>query len=464
MTWIRSFFILLIVVMFVTVSYSGTVSRVTKPTGTTAWVTGDDVTAIDLNGDFDAIFNVVNGGINDDNISGITTTEITAGCAGGGCSNPLGPQDLDDYSEDEDEADNVATPGTSETPSFATTMEGEVTRLRYAIRRLAIGDDVYRDNGALDVGDWWELPARGPNLVLNPSFYHDDDEDGTADSWTLEDGGVGGGPTALIGTNSQAEGYGQHQEIQAAGIGDGISQAITRLKASTLYLIVVRLKVTTTDTTEFTTSGALAASEWDDIVTARSIDFTSASYVTKGAVVMTDTTPTNITISLLSTHADDVFWVADVGMYELSTEVMPFQYRDFSSHTTVSAKQDCAGAPAYVEVTSLAKTIVVPGPNYTVSVDATVSLDDGSGGTNYETACQIKEDDVVVAGPVSGYLRSTTSESVSMHYVNSAPTGGASLDYTVECYCPDNSLDFQGNIAGSVGQTTSELSVQVQHN
>jgi len=128
----------------------------------------------------------------------------------------------------------------------------------------------------------------------------------------------------------------------------------------------------------------------------------------------------------------------------------------------VAGLQNCAAAPSFEAVTGLSKTIIVPGPDYMVSVQATVSLDDGSGGagTDYETACQIKEGAVAVSGPISVFIRKTTSENVSMHYVNNSPTAGASLAYTVECYCPDNNLDFMGIIAG--GQTESELSIMVQ--
>jgi hypothetical protein len=466
-TWIRSTFILLgAVLVCVYAANAATIARGIKPNGTTAWKTDDQFTPDDINYDFDTIYNLVNGNLDSANISasGFNISIITDGCGsdgGSACTDPLGFDDLNDYSDTEAEANNEKDPGDSDTPILSTDGTDELETLRYAIRRLGTGINVWRENGALVSVDWWELPVRGPNLVLNPSFQHDDDADGTADNWTLVDGG--GGPTDSLEADSQAEGYGLSQRIQdATGGGDGIRQVVGRLKASTRYLILARVKVLgAPDITELTTSGALAASEWDDIVTARSIDFDSTSYETKGAVVLTDGTPTDITISLLSTAAADDFNVSDVAMYELNEDWMPFQRTGFSSHVTVDVKQDCAGAPAYVAVTNLAKTIIVPGPDYMVSVDATVSMGDGAA-TNYQTACQLKEGASVVSGPISTYIRSGTGDSASMHYVNNSPTAGASLAYTVECYCPTNNLDFQVNYAGASGQTESELSIMVQ--
>ena len=106
-------------------SFAGTVARNTKPSGGSDWVSGDTVTPTDLNGDFNTIYNEFNGSVDDANIGTLTTTSIT-GCVGGTCSNPLGLEDVDDYSTNEAEANNDSTPGISGTPSLATDGEGEV--------------------------------------------------------------------------------------------------------------------------------------------------------------------------------------------------------------------------------------------------------------------------------------------------------------------------------------------------
>ena len=58
-----------------------TVTRSTKPNGSSSWATNDLLTAAGLNGDVDNIVTQVNGNLNADNIAagGVDTSELAAG-------------------------------------------------------------------------------------------------------------------------------------------------------------------------------------------------------------------------------------------------------------------------------------------------------------------------------------------------------------------------------------------------
>ena len=457
MTWtLRILLCFLVVVLFSLVSYAGTITRVTKPNGTTAWVTGDTVTPTDLNGDFDAIVSEFNGGIDTINIGTVLTSALT-GCVSGACSDPFGPQNVDDYSADEDEMNNILDPSESGSVTLPTDMEDELEVLRYAVKRLSIGDSIYRDNAALVDADWWEFPVRGPNLVINGSMQMDADADGTADGWTLVDGAGGGAPTLALVSGTQAEGYGRDQKITATAVGDGVSQVITRLKASTRYLIVARVKVGAGDTTELTTAGALAASEWDDIVTARSLDFTTTTLTTKGVVIKTDATPTDITISLLGTNAADVWTVSDVAMYELSEEYIPTDRQGvFYTEKEAAAGTTSAGTGAYVVLASPTGAVIPPYPDYTVSVDSDIAILNNACGATVLVCLRLMENAVAVGNIPCVSVDNNEQASAHLHYLNTSPTAGTSLTYTVQEKSSCATITFHTSAAGTASQMSIE--------
>lgn len=478
-TWMRSGFLLLAsVLMCVSVADATKIARVTKPNGTTDWNAGDQFLPDDINGDLNSIYNEFNGNIDSDNLdsAGFSISIITSGCGAAGgsaCGNEatpsLGFEDLDDYSDTEAIMNNEKDPGVSGSPNLSTDGEDELETLRYAIRRLGTGINVQRENGALVPVDWWELPVRGPNLVLNPSFQHDDDADGMSDNWTTVDGG-GAAPTPSRAAGSQANGYGMLQRVLAGDAGDGLSQVVTRLKASTSYLVLVRSYVNTGDTFNLTITGALGTGEWQSI-SGNVIPITNTTMETQGAVVKTTAVPGDLTILLLSTAASDLISVANVAVYELNEDWMPFQRTNFATRTVVNTFQDCVEG-AYNAVTDLTDTVVVPGPDYTVSVLAIVSFGDVGASGHQSIACQISEDiDVaganVVSGPIVGGMHSGQSGNITMNYINVAPTAGGSHVYTVECWCDNGGagagVDFQPDHP-TFGQMTSEMLVEVKRN
>jgi hypothetical protein len=470
MMWLNRLLVVSLVCLFPAGVLGGDVSRVTKPSGGTDWQTYDSFNPDDINGDINAIVNVLNGNIDDDNldVSGITTTSITAGCAGGACSNPLSLADLDDYWATEAEGATNTDPGDSGADVPATTAEGEIARLRYVAKRALIGLNVERENGALVDVDWWEHPVRGPNLIRNGQFGVDSDADGLADNWTLVDGG--GGPTASITALTVAEGGGNEQRIQdATGGGDGLEQVVDGLKAATRYLVVARVKqANAADTTNLTITGGLAAGEWDQIST-RPITFTgTTAYLVKGGVVITTAVPADLTIQILSTAAADDFYVADVVMFELSEDFIPAP-STFGFHIRDTTKQD-AGAGAWANITALVADVMPRGSADIIEVHTSVSFSnlDGGAAAHHGVCVRLHEDGAVVSGPTCTVVPNVAIgaagnvATLSLSYVNTAATPGTELTYQTQYYSNDADVDITP-LHGTYGQLASELSAIVHH-
>ncbi len=433
-----------------------TITRVTKPSGGTAWQTGDQVTATDLNGDFDAIVTVVNGNLDENNLPDYPVGSLAAGgAADGAFSITLEANDIDDYSADEAEANNDTAPSVSGTPALATNVEGEIENLRYGIRRATTGINVQRnDNGSMTAVDWWELPVRGPNLITNGQFgVGTDDGAGNvlADGWTLVDGDADA--TMTLVANSEPEGGGYSQDFVAGdNVGDGFSQTVDGLKASTRYLFCARAK-SAVDTIDMTIAGPVAG-EWQAI-TAGDIQFSSGTYEIKCAVVETDAVPANLVISFLSTAGADDWNVADVAAYELSEDFVPSP-SPFASYVEVNTKQDCDSG-AWADITDLTTTVMPRNDGSIVVVDAIVTLYQATGGKRV-ISIRLDENGSTVAGPVTQRVHdgANTGHVITLHYVNPAPTPGTALVYQVEYIRDSTGIDCN-HAQGPGGQTASSI-------
>jgi hypothetical protein len=95
-----------------------------------------------------------------------------------------------------------------------------------------------------------------------------------------------------------------------------------------------------------------------------------------------------------------------------------------------------------------------------VSVHVTVPYEQIAGGAD-TLGLQLKENGVVVAGPIHDITSSSYEGTLNLHYLNTSPTPGTALAYTVEYYCTGSAIDFQ-SVHATIGQTQSSIMVEVR--
>jgi hypothetical protein len=344
---------------------AGTVTRPGK-TGVAcgpgpAWVDGCKPNAVDMNAEADLIVNLVNGNIDNANIS--SSAAITQGKI----VDPE-PSEVDGYSDTTTEMDDDESPGDYTTRTQATTLQKEIEQLRYKLAQSCGLQDAVRVNGsgAQDVG-WLETCAGMHNLVNNDQFINDFDNDNTPDGWTL----VGGG-TANNNDAATAQGFGKVLAVGGSTTNDGASYTLDELRASTRYLVTWKGDCVL-GTCDLSSTGALATGEWRNV----DVDF-GASAGQQSAVFMTTATPADVTLTFAcDSAAACVISVQDFGVYAL-TPYRSAPQRFYQLKLDEDATHSCtvAGAPI---TTDLAITVAVPGPAYLVRarVEGTVSSTGG---------------------------------------------------------------------------------------
>jgi len=172
---------------------------------------------------------------------------------------------IGDASADAAGAATATDPGVSNSESLATTLDGELKRLRYAIERQALGIDAARFDatGTIEATYWGDLPVR--NLQRIPGI-NGVVTSGLPAGWTNVS-------TATLAQEAadaadKTAGKGRAIKITAAGsANEGISFPLSGLKASTRYFIGALMKATAGDTAKLTTTGADATSAFRDITT-----------------------------------------------------------------------------------------------------------------------------------------------------------------------------------------------------
>lgn len=352
-----------------------TITRNTKPGGTTSWQDGDKLTHTDLNADFDTIYNDHNGSIDGTNVAANP-------------SNKIDPRAIDDTSDDEATQKTTLAPGDSSSQSLATDIEDEVQQLRYVAERQALSLDAVRyDGSAATTIMWGDLPAR--RLVFQDSF------EGLFTSSSLPDGwaNVTGTPTVTNPTTDVSEGKGKAIKVVGDGAGganQGIKRTFAGLKASTRYLIVVRAKVTAGDTFTLITTGGVSTGDFQNLAASHATT-TSTSYATVAGVVATDSTPTDLVVQLVGSANTDEIFVDHFQLWECGAS---------------PAGADRPMRPVYVQATTAGTAIT--GATTDTGLDTNYQfVDDGTTNIDYTVTCPA--DGYYIKVTVHWNLRETTA-------------------------------------------------------
>lgn len=349
------------------------ISRGSKPSagGGSDFVDGGVIEAAELNTDFDTVYTLVNGNLDDANIANdaITTVKILDGAvtnAKVSASAAIAATKIDDSSSNAAAAIATDDPGRSGSHNLAVSLEEEIQQLRYVIERISLGIDAQRvDASGTATSAWLDVPARGANLIYNGSF--EAHQLGTANApngWTLID---------TPGTVAQATGLqGDGKSINIVGDAattQGIYQTLSGLKASTRYLVVCLAKAAV-GSAHLVTTGADATSDYRDI----DVSTSSATAVPLIGVIQTDATPTNVAIRLTTNGGatDDVTFDC-VGVFECAVDLRA------ESGVVVVEATEAAGTAYAVGTTTwtpspAAPAVTVPGNGYIVEVDAFMNV------------------------------------------------------------------------------------------
>jgi len=425
------------------------IARGTKSNGSTSLADGNDILAAELNADFDTVFDEVNGGLDATNCTagGITNVAIGAG---------VDAAKIDDYSATVVEMRIDTSPGVSGSESQATTLEGELSRLRYVVRRIASGSvAVHNDGSTHDTLYWGDQTVRGANLVKNHSFEVKTTAAGAApDGWTIF-----GTPTTLTqATTDTSNGLGKCISIVGDAATEGIYQTIRGLKASALYFVQARYAVTT-GSMLLTTTGAIASGEWRDL----SITKTGAGWGTVAGVVQTDSSGTDIVLAFVTTANGDAFKVDDVEFRELAREIVAspqtIVVRDSSTDTGAISSSE----GVFPSGDALTAAVTVPCDGCTISVRAKACVQASAGSNN---ATLIMREALTIAATTSDVdiaseQIDTTSRiyTVPLGYVNTNPTPGETYTYSLRALGVSTNAAANGTQNGKVHNSWIEVTL-----
>jgi hypothetical protein len=422
-----------------------TIARGTKSSagGGTAFVANTDALASELNTDFDTAYSAINGNLDNDNIASGAAIETSK---------------IDGYSDSATERTTETTPGVTGSVSDASTLAGELERLRYKIKELGLGSSVKRLDGTagVDLISWIDTPARGPNLIRNGNFAVKTTSAGSApDGWAL----VGTPGTCTTTTAGKTEGEESARAIRIAASGaanEGISQTLVGLKASTKYQVGCRGKVNTAgDILGLVTTGADGATFGN-----LSLQTSSTSYTTLSGVIVTDSTPTNIVVQLLAVADGDSVDVTHVWVRECSTDPLPLSDSAWAVNTVTTSSADHYSDGAFVN-SGVSVSIVVPGPGYVIEVHG--KADVGASGTSVNGVFKLDEDEDSGGGVDRDYdyvyLDGTAARekaTARLFYVNTNPTPGATYTYRIYGAGGGDTLDRNPGspLAGETASTT----------
>ncbi len=448
--------VLMALLLVPAVAWSASITRSTKNNsgnGGTDFVNGKPLDASELNEDFDNIYNEFNGSIDNANIKAaaaiawskidtnlqVTNSDVsaTAAIAVSKLDQTAGLLDADivgDFAENDAEFWTVTDPGSSDsTAPLPLNLEEEIARLRYAIKRLAVGINAQLVD-ATDAANWTDEPVVGQNLLRNASFEAQTGGAGTApDGWALVDTPA----TAALAETDVALGEGKEINLVAgASTAEGIEQSLAGLRASTLYLVGVYAKAATgSDTCRLVTNGADSGTFTDlDLSTS------STTYTLLSGIVSTDSTPTALDVELLSdvnAQADDCDF-DHAYVVRLGDDPTPSPSRvalvdeDLSASQLIDRTADVC--PTY-QVLSNTVSVTVPGPGYAIRAMGSALITQSSTGNVY--GLMRLERDGSQAGSSIGWSITNADDiddhgdSGTVHSLFTSPVPGTTYDYTL---------------------------------
>jgi hypothetical protein len=410
------------------------INRATKTSsGTTDFVAGTSAVGDEVDADVNLVVNEINGNIVDVNI---------------GSSADIDPSKVGDYSATGAESRTEASPGTSAAPSNATTMESELSRLRYAISRASFGVEAQyleSDNTTYTQAAWQEAPVVGPNLLRNGAFSHTVATGDPPLYWTELD--------ELDSSSQQltdiTEGTGYELSFVALNAAEaGITQTVDGLKESTRYLVGARVKQVTAAAHLSVTGGLGAGSHYQNF----DLSTTETDYTTLAGIVETTGTTVGDIVVRLHTNgaASDAIDVGSVWMYELSDTKQQSSAPEVSVVEVAVAQTVTTPGASWYAVTSLEIDVIPWRHNNQVRIDVQLAVNGNLDGFESGLGVRLKANTSTVYTTyiaVSGGL---------FTYVNPEPVAGTLLAYTVEVYRSTRDYVLQPSVTGIL-QTSSAI-------
>lgn len=272
---------------------------------------GGTIEAAEHNSNFDTVYAAVNGGLDEDNLSG--STQIPNAYLV-----EIAPTKVGDHAADDSDYSTGATPGTSASLSRPSTLSGELERIRY---RFAANNGLlfasYMDSGGAPQSIVWVEPPIRYGLQFLPNNGFEVKTSVTAtdapDGWSLY-----GTPTDLTVTThaSSGDSFGVDKRFLhiTGDSAEGIQVVVGGLKPSTKYIIGMNY-VRTSGTVAMSTTGALGSGAYQNL----SLTFASGtSASTAQGVVSSNASGGDITVRFHCGASSTEFALYQVWMFELT--------------------------------------------------------------------------------------------------------------------------------------------------
>lgn len=403
--------------------------------------------ADEVNANFDALYTLVTGNIENVNIGGSAAIDSSKLA-----EIPL--TKLGDYAANITEFGTVLSAGDTVAPASVTSglHEVEVLRDRVAALRGYQTVKYMNTSPAATPAIWTEPRIAGPNLLPNPGFdlHSSVTVTDAPDGWTLN-----GTPTNCFpaGPSYVASGkVKKHLNVVADAPLEGVKVTVGGLKASTKYLVGALYAVVSGEL-NIITSGALASgTNYGNLALT---DNSVGGLESLQGIIKTTGVPGDVTVSFISSSAAE-FNLLYVWMYEL-TESHPYALPSIPARTvTSSTLTDYApGVNAWTWGTHSALTIAqyVPAPGYRFIYEVTLSytsepfnISAGDSITSPNNSYSIFGFRIrldtggganTVAGPYLAPSRNNGGDGafggvLSMKYVIDNPTPGLTYTFTVD--------------------------------
>lgn len=451
-------------------------TRTTKSNGTTEWANGEVILHSEHNDEWNQFLTDYNGGITNDNISG------SAAIANSKLAD-IAMSKVLDYADDIATYKTTATPGDTASPSLPTTLQAEMTRLRYrldALKRYSTNVSYMTSGGTATAIAWFEPVLVGRNLVPNPGFeVHSAGTPNAPDGWAL----VSTPATVAIENPAFASAGLEKRSLNIVtnGSDEGISCTIPGLKASTKYLVGMTYTLTDNGTVagvlRLATTGGLGSGDYQNLTLDTSTEAASTVATVQG-IVKSTSTPDSIVISITGTTAGADFNLIDVWMYELADgkpvdiPSIPTQTAtDITASTLPTTWTGTGNTWRTDTLSSLSLTQYIPFSGYRVVYEVTVpyadvDAADSREGVRVYGAILLTIDGGstnVVSGPVCHEHRNETggndmfvAQTLSLRYVLDNPTAGSSYAFAFRLGVWDGSDFEQVSVPPVVGSLQME--------
>lgn len=301
----------------------GTYTRPAKATsggGGTSVVDGNKWPASEINADFDGIVNVLNGNIDETNISPsaqIANSQLAE----------IAVTKVGDYSTDATTHLTTTSAGTTGTilagtTSLPTDLSDELERIRYRLfANNHLVSAAFTDSSASQQSiGWVEAAPVEPQLFTNNGFETKTSAvaGDAPDTWTLE-----GTPTSLVitapGLATPSAGVTKKalRITYRTTANEGLKQVLKGLKGSTKYIVgATYARVSGTPTVKIITTGALSSGDYQNLNVATATSGTAVSHFQ--GVFQTTAAGGDVTVKFVNgNNAADVVDYYQVWAYEL---------------------------------------------------------------------------------------------------------------------------------------------------